>query len=188
MAPSAPGGRWGEGKQQSRRNALQHGLIAETIIDGLEDSEDHRALEAAVIAEYDARTTLQRELVLRLASFLWRLRRIILIETDSSRFNRPASGSAAPSLANPAHKAPGVREAIEASGVTLRYLPSTLKSLGFGYENISLSADGTITPPSLTQRLWGDGEVRFNGRDFVLSSIQELSKVLRSGGLATISE
>jgi hypothetical protein len=71
-----------EGKQQSRRNALRHGLTAETVIEGLEESEDYRAFEAAVIADYDARTAVERELVLRLASLLWRLRRIISIETD----------------------------------------------------------------------------------------------------------
>jgi hypothetical protein len=70
-----------EGKWQSRRNALRHGLTAETVIDRLEDSEDYRAFEAAVIADYDARTAVERELVLRLASLLWRLRRIISIET-----------------------------------------------------------------------------------------------------------
>jgi hypothetical protein len=71
-----------EGKRQSRRNALRHGLTAETVIDGLEDREDYSAFEAAVIADYDARTAVERELVLRLASLLWRLRRIISIETD----------------------------------------------------------------------------------------------------------
>jgi hypothetical protein len=71
-----------EGKRQSRRNALRHGLNAETVIDGLEDGEDYRAFEAAVIADYDAQTAVERELVLRLASLLWRLRRIISIETD----------------------------------------------------------------------------------------------------------
>src|ERR1700729_2743137 len=71
-----------EGKRQSRRNALRHGLTAETVIDGLEDSEDYRSFEAAVIADYDARTAVERELILRLASLLWRLRRIIAIETD----------------------------------------------------------------------------------------------------------
>jgi hypothetical protein len=74
-----------EGKRESRRNALRHGLTAETVIDGLEDSEDYRAFEAAVIADYDARTAVERELVLRLASLLWRLRRIISIETDLLR-------------------------------------------------------------------------------------------------------
>jgi hypothetical protein len=71
-----------EGKRQSRRNALRHGLTAETVIEGLEDSEDYRAFEAAVIADFDAGTVVERELVLRLASLLWRLRRIISIETD----------------------------------------------------------------------------------------------------------
>jgi hypothetical protein len=79
------GPRTDDGKRQSRRNALRHGLTAETVIDGLEDKEDYRAFEAAVIADYDARTAVERELVLRLASLLWRLRRIISIETDLLR-------------------------------------------------------------------------------------------------------
>jgi hypothetical protein len=41
-----------EGKQKSRRNALRHGLTAETAIEGLEDSEDYRAFEAAVVADW----------------------------------------------------------------------------------------------------------------------------------------
>jgi hypothetical protein len=48
----------------------------------LEDGEDYRGFEAAIIADYDAETAVERELVLRLASLLWRLRRIIAIETD----------------------------------------------------------------------------------------------------------
>jgi hypothetical protein len=79
------GPRTEEGKRQSRRNALRHGLTAETVIEGLEDSEDYRAFEAAVIADYDARTAVERELVLRLASLLWRMRRAISIETDLLR-------------------------------------------------------------------------------------------------------
>jgi hypothetical protein len=71
-----------DGKLASRRNALRHGRTAETVIDGLEDSEDYRDFEAAIISDYDAQTAVERELVLRLASLLWRLRRIIAIETD----------------------------------------------------------------------------------------------------------
>jgi hypothetical protein len=70
------------GKRQSRRNALRHGLTAETVIEGLEDTEDYRAFEAAIISDYDAETAVERELVLRLASLLWRMRRAISIETD----------------------------------------------------------------------------------------------------------
>jgi hypothetical protein len=81
-ALKSTGPRTEDGKRTSRRNALRHGLTAETVIDGLEDSEDYRGFEAAIIADYDAETAVERELVLRLASLLWRLRRIIVIETD----------------------------------------------------------------------------------------------------------
>ena len=74
-----------EGKRRSRQNAVRHGLCAETVIENIEDVEDYRAFEAAVIADYDARTTVERELVLRLASLLWRLRRATAIETDLLR-------------------------------------------------------------------------------------------------------
>src|SRR5258705_9406162 len=43
------------------------------------------AFEAAIIADYDAETAVERELVLRLASLLWRLRRATSIETDLLR-------------------------------------------------------------------------------------------------------
>src|ERR1035441_3865454 len=70
-----------EGKERSARNAIRHGLTAETVIAGLEATEDYQAFEAAVIADYDAETAVERELVLRLASVLWRLRRATGIET-----------------------------------------------------------------------------------------------------------
>jgi hypothetical protein len=70
-----------EGKARSRCNAVRHGLTAETVIDVLEDAEDYQAFEAAVIADYDAESAVERELVLRLASVLWRLRRATGIET-----------------------------------------------------------------------------------------------------------
>jgi hypothetical protein len=70
-----------EGKERSRRNALRHGLTAETVIAALEDADDYQAFESAVTADYDAETALERELVLRLASVLWRLRRATGIET-----------------------------------------------------------------------------------------------------------
>ena len=69
------------GKQASRCNAVRHGLTAETVIRALEDAEDYQAFEAAIIADYDAQSAVERELVLRLASLLWRLRRATTIET-----------------------------------------------------------------------------------------------------------
>jgi hypothetical protein len=70
-----------EGKKRSRRNALRHGLTAETVIDGLEDAKDYAAFEMAIKADYDAQTAVERELILRLASLLWRLRRTTAIES-----------------------------------------------------------------------------------------------------------
>jgi hypothetical protein len=70
-----------EGKHRSRCNAVRHGLTAETVIAALEDAEDYKAFEAAVTADYDAQSAVERELVLRLASLLWRLRRATAMET-----------------------------------------------------------------------------------------------------------
>jgi hypothetical protein len=68
------------GKQASHRNAVRHGLTAETVIGALENAEDYKAFEATVTADYDAQSAVERELVLRLASLLWRLRRATTIE------------------------------------------------------------------------------------------------------------
>src|SRR5262249_30039304 len=70
-----------EGKRRSRLNAVRHGLTAETVIDALEDAEDYAAFELAVTSDYDAQSVVERELVLRLASLLWRLRRATAIES-----------------------------------------------------------------------------------------------------------
>jgi hypothetical protein len=70
-----------EGKRRSRHNAVRHGLTAETVIEVLEDPEDYKAFELSVTAGFDAQTAVERELVLRLASLLWRLRRANAIET-----------------------------------------------------------------------------------------------------------
>lgn len=75
-----------EGKRKSRRNALRHGLTAETVIDHLEDVDDYAAFESAVTADFDAQSVVERELVLRLASLLWRLRRA----TEAGLFSEQA--------------------------------------------------------------------------------------------------
>jgi hypothetical protein len=92
-----------QGKERSRCNAVRHGLTAETIIVALEDSKDYESFEAAVISDYDAESTVERELVLRLASVLWRLRRATGIESAlfesviAERGNR-GNGHSRPSL------------------------------------------------------------------------------------------
>jgi hypothetical protein len=70
-----------EGKERSRSNAVQHGLTAETVISALEDAADYAAFEQSVAADYNPTTTTERELVARLASVLWRLRRSTRLES-----------------------------------------------------------------------------------------------------------
>jgi hypothetical protein len=68
------------GKQSSRRNALRHGLTAETVIGALEHAEDYKAFEAAVIADYDAQSAVERGCV---------------ADDDGNRFIRNSSRSSA---------------------------------------------------------------------------------------------
>jgi hypothetical protein len=80
-AVKSTGPRTREGKARSSRNALRHGLTAETVVEALEDARDYRAFEAGILSEYSPQGAVERELVLRLASLLWRLRRATLIES-----------------------------------------------------------------------------------------------------------
>ncbi len=79
------GPRTGNGKQASRQNAIRHGFTAETILEPLEDPEQYQAFEAAIVAEYLPQTPVEQELVHRLASLFWRLRRATSIETGLLR-------------------------------------------------------------------------------------------------------
>src|ERR1700752_2965112 len=84
-APLSTGPVTEEGKKRSRQNAVRHGLTAETVITALEDVDNYAAFEMAVTADYDAQSAVVRELVLRLASLLWRLRRATAIESGLFR-------------------------------------------------------------------------------------------------------
>ncbi len=74
--PRAP-----SGKQRSRRNAIRHGLTAETIVDVFEEPEDYKAFESAIVADFKRLSTVEYVLVTRLASLLWRLRRATAVES-----------------------------------------------------------------------------------------------------------
>jgi hypothetical protein len=78
---------------------------AETVIEALEDAQDYHAFEAAVTADYDAQTAVERELVLRLASLLWRLRRATAMETGL--FDTVAAPSDRESTPTPPQSASG---------------------------------------------------------------------------------
>jgi hypothetical protein len=70
------------GKLQSRRNAMRHGLTAATVVAAIEGTEEFEQFAAAVRADYRPTSTVDEELIARLTSLLWRLRRSTLIETN----------------------------------------------------------------------------------------------------------
>src|SRR4051812_12248172 len=80
-AQSSTGPSTAAGKRRSRRNALRHGLTAESVITALEDERAYKRFEAIVIHDHGPETAVERALVARLASLLWRLRRAVAIET-----------------------------------------------------------------------------------------------------------
>jgi hypothetical protein len=80
-ARKSTGPRTRDGKARSRRNALRHGLTAETIVDVLESADDYRKFHKQVIRAVQPRSFVERELTFRLVSLLWRLRRATAIES-----------------------------------------------------------------------------------------------------------
>lgn len=80
-AAKSTGPRTAGGKQRAAQNARRHGLTAETVITPLEDAEDYAAFEESITSTFEAESAVERELILRLASLLWRLRRATIIET-----------------------------------------------------------------------------------------------------------
>jgi len=80
-AKHSTGPRTESGKRRSRRNAIRHGLTAETVIDTLEDANHYMAFERAIKSDYSPQTAIEGQLVSRLASLLWRLRRVVVIES-----------------------------------------------------------------------------------------------------------
>jgi hypothetical protein len=80
-AKHSTGPRTESGRRRSRRNAIRHGLTAETVIDTLEDAADYRAFERAIKSDYSPQTAIESQLVSRLASLLWRLRRAVIVES-----------------------------------------------------------------------------------------------------------
>jgi hypothetical protein len=106
-ARRSTGPRSESGKLRSRQNAVRHGLTAETVIGVLENPCEYAVFEAAIIADYAPRSLVEHELVVRLASLLWRLRRATSIETglleiqgeiQRSRKNVPETISSEPSV------------------------------------------------------------------------------------------
>jgi hypothetical protein len=128
-----------EGKERSRRNSLRHGLTAETVIAALEDAEDYQAFEATVIADYDAESAVERELVLRLASVLWRLRRATGIETALFE-----SVTSEPGKVGQGHSRPALVETADRSDRNQLHLIATPQSDAAAVNELSFDTKNDI--------------------------------------------
>jgi hypothetical protein len=80
-AQNSTGPKTENGKRRSRRNALRHGLAAESVVTVLEDEAAYKKFEGKILADYTPESAIERGLVVRLASLLWRLRRAVAIES-----------------------------------------------------------------------------------------------------------
>jgi hypothetical protein len=68
------------GKARSKVNSLKHGLTARAIVIAGEDPDQFDALRGGLETDYDPKTTIERELIDRLAVSLWRLGRVPVFE------------------------------------------------------------------------------------------------------------
>jgi hypothetical protein len=111
-----------QGKRRSRKNALRHGLTAETVIEPLENPQEYRAFEDAIVAEYQPQTPVEQEFVHRLASLFWRLRRATSIETGLLRMQSEILHAFRSSRQNAAtlSTAEGASRALAGSGAEIR--------------------------------------------------------------------
>ena len=70
-----PNGDRQSSSRRSRRTAWRDGFAAQTVIAGLEDDRSYRVFERAIVASMGPRSLIELELIHRLASLFWRLRR-----------------------------------------------------------------------------------------------------------------
>jgi hypothetical protein len=138
-----------EGKRRTRQNALRHGLTSETVIVAVEDIEDYQAFEASVIADYDARTAVERELVLRLASLLWRIRRATTIETDLLQSQAEILNENRSAVAGKATQLPG--------GIAHRVIRSAMhQDVGENEDSDHEFAEERVVTQSISISDWSD--------------------------------
>ena len=76
------GPRSAEGKQRSSRNALRHGLTAQTIVLPTEDPAAYQLHVKSYAAEYTPKGATESDLVRSLADLSWRLNRVAALETN----------------------------------------------------------------------------------------------------------
>ena len=91
MSNRSTGPRSDEGKQRSCLNACKHGLRSERPVLPGEDADEWDAFRHSIVADLDPETTLEQELVDRVALQLWRLRRAARYESQVAAAAREAA-------------------------------------------------------------------------------------------------
>ena len=79
-AALSTGPRSEQGKRVSRNNSTTHGLTAKQVVIEGEDAEDFDCLLDGLIKEFAPRSILEQQLIEQLAGYLWRSRRILILE------------------------------------------------------------------------------------------------------------
>lgn len=88
-AKQSTGPRTLAGKIRSRSNAFKHGMTA-TIIHGIEDADEYRLFQSRIRRHYTSEGPADDELINRLCSLLWRLRRSTAIENGLLSIHVPS--------------------------------------------------------------------------------------------------
>ena len=146
-AQKSTGPRTENGKRRSRLNALRHGLAAETVVEALENPASYKKFQAAIVSHYAPQSPVEYELVLRLASLLWRLRRATAIETGLFEIQVTRGHDSA-------------SKPVKSSLSLYRLFALREPAVQIGrVENFS-SADETTTTPSVTNNFAGASAAR----------------------------
>ena len=148
-AQKSTGPRTENGKRRSRLNALRHGLAAETVVEALENPTSYKKFQAAIVSHYAPQSPLEHELVLRLASLLWRLRRATSIETGLFEIQ-----------AGSLHDSASTRAPIKPRMDLYRLLALREPSVQFGRVADFRPSDDTTNRPSLTNNFAGASAAR----------------------------
>ena len=109
--------------------------------------------EAAIIGDYDVQTAVERGLVLRLASLLWRIRRATSIETDLLRIQ-------AEILHDRWNDAEGARQSEQPHHMLFRVLSAAIPRQSRGSANRGPCNADDVRPIGLPRNFWHARETR----------------------------
>jgi len=127
-------------RRSSRRKGWCAGLTSQTVMENLEDPKRYRAFERSIVGGFGPQTVIELELIHRLASLLWRLRRARAIETgllgmqgEFTRRLREPPGVSNPRKANSDHGNGPLNSTRTGDAHTSNWKSSDVTQLLFGH-------------------------------------------------------